>query len=157
MGTYKRKSWVQKRDIALEPVVKRITKDFAGMKAGERMLIATPQVVDQYIRQLPKGCSGTLTQMRKDLAAEYQADTTCPVTSGIFLRIVAEAAYEEYQKGMALSRITPFWRILSPDSPTACKLSFGTDLLKQQRHREQLDAPPAAARGTTRKKTVSAE
>ena len=33
--------------------------------------------------------------MQDDLAKEYNADKTCPVKTGIFLRIVPEAHYEE--------------------------------------------------------------
>ena len=54
--------------------------------------------------------------MRDDLAKEYNADKTCPVTTGIFLRIVAEASYEEYDNGIDLNTITPFWRIVNPNS-----------------------------------------
>ena len=42
--------------------------------------------------------------MRDDLAClkQYQADKTCPVTTGIFLRIISEASYEEYDNGIDL-------------------------------------------------------
>lgn len=138
MCAYKRKSWVEKRDLSKEAEVKKIEKDFADIRAGEKMLIATPLVVDEYIRQIPKGKETSLAQMRKDLAAEYHADKTCPVTSGIFLRIVAEAAYEEYEHGKAIGRIAPFWRIIDERSAAARKLSFGTAFLKEQRRKEKL-------------------
>ncbi len=139
MFAYKRKTWVEKRDLAKEAVVKKIVKDFADIKAGEKMLIATPKIVDEYIRSISKGKETTLAQMRKDLAAAYHADKTCPVTSGIFLRIVAEAAQEEYENGKAIGKITPFWRIMDEQSPAAKKLSFGTGLLREQRRKEKLD------------------
>ena len=138
MCAHKRKTWIEKRNTGNEPVVKRIDGDFADIRAGETMLIATPAVVDDYIRQIPRGRQTTLQQMRKDLAAEYHADKTCPVTAGIFLRIVSEAAWEEYQQGKALRSITPFWRMMDEKSPTAKKLSFGTDWLKIQRKKEKL-------------------
>jgi hypothetical protein len=139
MCAYTRKTWVEKRDLAKKAEVKKTDKDFADIKAGEKMLIATPAIVDAYIRNISKGKETTLAQMRKDLAASFHADKTCPVTSGIFLRIVAEAAQEEYQNGKALGKITPFWRIMDEHSPAAKKLSFGTSLLKEQRRKEQLD------------------
>ena len=138
MCAYKRKSWVEKRDLEKSPEVKKIREDFADMHAGDRMLIATPAIVDDYIRHIPKGKETTLAQMREDLAGVYHADKTCPVTSGIFLRIVAEAAYEEHTKGKALKNIAPFWRILSLKSPTAKKLTFGTAFLIEQRKKEGL-------------------
>ena len=138
MSAYRRKTWVEKRDINKEPVVKKLDKDFADMHAGEKMLIATPLIVDNYIRQIPEGHQSSLGQMRKDLAAEYLADVTCPVTSGIFLRIIAEAAWEEYQVGKPIKNITPFWRMIDAHSPAAKKLSFGTDFLQQRRKKEKL-------------------
>ncbi len=140
MCAYKRKSWVEKRDIAKEVEVKKIDKDFADIKAGEKMLIATPKIVDDYIRSISKGKETSLAQMRKDLAVEFNADKTCPVTSGIFLRIVAEAAHEEYENGKAIGKITPFWRIIDERSPAAKKLSFGVPFLKEQRRKEKLPA-----------------
>jgi hypothetical protein len=135
---YKRKTWHEKLHINRELEIEKIDKDFADIPAGCKMLIATPLIVDQYIRHIPKGSSTTLQQMRKDLAAEYHADYTCPITSGIFLRIVAEAAYEEYLQGKALTKITPFWRMIDSKSPAAKKLSFGFDFVKEQRSKEGL-------------------
>lgn len=143
MCAYKPKTWVEKRDLEKQPEVKRIDVDFADMKKGDKMLIATPAIVDTYVRHIPKGKEGSLVQMRKDLAAEYQADKTCPVTSGIFLRIVAEAAYEEYLQGKPISKITPFWRIINQKSPVAKKLTFGTEFLLAQRRKEKLGLPAA--------------
>ena len=34
--------------------------------------------------------------MRDYLTKEYQADKTCPVTTGIFLRVISKASYQEY-------------------------------------------------------------
>lgn len=132
----RRKTWTEKREINKQPEVKVSDKDFADIKAGEKMLIATPQVVDEYIRQIPRGKHVSLSTLRNDLAMEYHADKTCPVTSGIFLRIVSEAAYEEYQQGKPLSKITPFWRVVAIGSPTAKKLTFGTDFLQAQQKKE---------------------
>lgn len=83
------------------------------------MLVTTPLIMDAYIRQIPKGHFTDIKQIRKDLAAEYKAEYTCPVTTGIFIRIVAEVAYEEYEKGKPLSKITAFWRAMNVKSPSA--------------------------------------
>lgn len=155
MAAYQRKTWTEKLEGVQEPVVKKLEKDFAGMKAGERMLIATPGIVDAYIRQIPKGQTATLTQMRNDLAAAYGADVTCPVTAGIFLRIAAEAAHEAYEKGTPLRKITPFWRMMDATSATARKLSFGTDLLLQQRKKEGItERLQTKSKAASRKKQV---
>lgn len=136
MCAYQRKTWVEKRDISKPAVVKKVDMDFADIRKGEKMLIANPEIVDAYIRKIPRGHIKTLQQMRVDLAKAYRADKTCPVTSGIFLRIVAEAAYEEYTAGSPVGSITPFWRVVTKDSNTAKKLSFGTVFLEAQQKKE---------------------
>jgi len=139
MCATKRKSWQEKLNIERKPVIEKTDKDFAGIRAGQMMLIPTPKVIDVYIRQIPKGKHVDVATVRKDLAAEYHAETTCPLTTGIFLRIAAEAAYEEYQNGKPVNKITPFWRVIDAKSSTAKKLSFGTEFLKQQRVNEDLE------------------
>ena len=139
MCSQKRKTWQEKLDIERKPVIEKADKDFAGVKAGQLMLIPTPQLVDAYIRQIPKGKEVDTSTIRKDLAAEYHAEVTCPLTTGIFLRIAAEAAYQAYEKGAPPDEITPFWRAIGEKSPTAKKLTFGTAFLKEQRRKEGLD------------------
>lgn len=140
MCAYKRKTWVEKRESNRKPEIEVLKKPFADIEAGEKMLIPTPQLVDAYIRNIPKGKETTMAQMRKDLAAEYHADKTCPLTSGIFLRIVAEAAHEEMQQGKSISKITPYWRIIDEKTTTAKKLTVGMEFLKEQRKKEKLGA-----------------
>lgn len=132
----KRKTWQEKLHIDKEAEVKKNEVDFADIPAGSKMLIATPLILDAYIRKIPKSHFTDIKQIRKDLAADYKAEYTCPVTTGIFIRIVAEAAYEEYEKGKALNKITPFWRALSAKSPSAKKLSFGIKFLQDQQKKE---------------------
>jgi len=133
---YKRKTWAEKMLSDKKYEVKKNDYDFADIPAGSKMLIATPKIVDDYVRQIPKGHFTDIKQMRRDLAAEYGAEYTCPVTAGIFLRIVAENAYEEYEKGKSINKITPFWRAMSVKSPSAKKLTFGMKFLKDQQKKE---------------------
>ena len=135
---YKQKTWAEKMNPKAQYKIERTDKDFADIPKGSTMLIATPLIVEEYIKNIPYGTKTTLQQMRKDLAANYHADYTCPVTSGIFLRIVAENAYEELQKGKTIEEITPFWRMIDLKTPAAKKLSFGTDFLLEQRKKEDL-------------------
>lgn len=134
-----KKTWLQKFNVDREPVVEVTDKSFADIPQGSKMLIATPKVVDDYIKHIPKGHHTSLQQMRKDLAAEYGAEYTCPITSGIFLRIASELAYEQYQNGTPLKNITPFWRMIDKKAPLAKKLSFGYDFVAEQRKKEGLD------------------
>ena len=77
-----------------------------------------------------------VAKMRKLLAEVYQADATCPVTTGIFLRIVSEAAYEEYLEGK--QDITPFWRVVEPESTLAKKLMATSAFIVTMREQEGL-------------------
>lgn len=135
---YKRKSWKEKLLVDKKPELKTVLKKFADIPAGSKMLIPTPRVVDDYIRHIPTGSTSTISKMRRDLAIEFGADYTCPVTSGIFLRIAAEAAFEDYQKVKSVKKITPFWRMIEPGSATAKKLTFGQGLLNQLQRKENL-------------------
>ncbi|MFZ6014398.1 MAG: hypothetical protein ACOYXT_28930 [Bacteroidota bacterium] len=134
-------SWTEKLAAAKRPHIKKLEKDFADMPAGSIILIATPGLIDEYVKQIPKGRSITLHQIRKDLATEFRAEYTCPLTTGIFLRIVAEAAHERFERGEPIQKITPFWRAINEDSPLAKKLSFGADFVKILRMKERIITP----------------
>lgn len=131
-----KKTWIEKRDVAKTFIVKKTDKRFADIPEGSKMLIATPKIIDDYVNCIPFGTKSDMATMRNDLAIEYQADKTCPVTSGIFLRIVSEAAFEELNAGKTIDTITPFWRIVDSKSKLAQKLECGIDFLKEQQHNE---------------------
>ncbi len=132
MKTTKQKSWLDKLNEEKESKTKRIDFDFADIPAGSMMFIATPKLIDQYIKEIKVGKHIDIKTLRKDLALANNADYTCPVTTGIFMRIVAEANYEKLQQGKRLSEITPFWRVIEPNSTLAKKLTFGQEFLQQQ-------------------------
>ena len=54
--------------------------------------VPSPRDVDAMIRKVPKGGLITVGRLRQDLARKFSADVTCPLTTGIFVRIAAEAA-----------------------------------------------------------------
>lgn len=143
----KGKKWEDKISGEKKPEVKVNEKGFADIPPGGRMLIATPKIVDDYVREIPEGNEVTLQTMRKDLAQQFNAEYTCPVTSGVFLRIVAEAAHEALEKGKTLKSITPFWRVIDENSNIAKKLSFGVEFVKKQRKKEGLSNPVTGRSG----------
>lgn len=79
--------------------------------------------------------------LRAALADEHGADATCPVSTAIFLRIVAEAALERIGEGAPVAEVTPFWRVVAPGSKLAAKLSCGNEFLRLRR---QMEAPGAS-------------
>ena len=132
-----KKTWLDKLNEHKESKIKRIDIDFADISAGNNMFIATPQLIDAYIQEIGIGKQIDLKTLRKDLAIEHNADATCPVTTGIFLRIVAEANSEQLQQGKSIEEITPFWRVIEPNSSLAKKLTFGQNFLLQQIEKER--------------------
>jgi len=133
-----KKTWTEKLQSSKRYEVKPVPRDMAGMKAGQIMLIPSPQIIDEFIRAIPKGKSMDVPTMRDELAAKYDAEVACPITTGILLRIVAEAAYEAHERGAPLSKITPIWRVLDEDTPTTKKLSFDPSFIFTQRASEGL-------------------
>lgn len=106
---------------------------------GRRVLIATPLLVDKVIRKVPKRKLVTVKQIRERLAKDFNADSTCPLTTGIFIRIAAEAAEEDRRGGKR--QITPYWRVIRADGslnekfPGGPKAQAGS--LRKEGHRIQ--------------------
>ena len=134
-----RKTWVEKRDIEKEFQVKINPKKFADIPAGTAMLIPTPKIVDDYVRNIPEGSFIDLKQIRRELSMHYHAEMTCPIVTGISLRIISEAAFEEYQAGQNLDSITPFWRVVNPESKLAGKLACGVDFIIKYQIQEGIE------------------
>lgn len=126
------KSWTEKLNVKKEPKVVKLQEAFSDIPADSLMLVATPKLVDDYMKQVPKGHLVDMKTLRKDLASDFHADNSCPLSTAIFVRIAAEAAFEQYKLGKNLSEITPFWRVIAPGSKMAARLTFGEDFLKEQ-------------------------
>jgi hypothetical protein len=60
----------------------------------------------------------------------------CPVSTAIFLRILAEAAWDDLRAGKRVHEITPFWRVIEPGSAIAKKLRATDAWLRNQRQAE---------------------
>ncbi|MCU0760965.1 MAG: hypothetical protein MUF07_17440 [Steroidobacteraceae bacterium] len=135
MGT-KAKSWREKRDAAKQPKRVRLDADFAGVKAGQMLFVGTPRLIDDYVRAIPRGETRTIERMRRELARAHRCDATCPVSTAIFLRIAAEAAWEELESGREVEDVTPFWRAIEPGSTIAKKLRADGAFIARQRELE---------------------
>ena len=121
----KPKTWKQKM-AAKPPHTVKLDKDFAGVPAGAKLLISCPLEVAEYLRKhVPAGETREVQQMRRELAALHGADATCPVSTAIFLRTVAEAAWDEIEAGVPVTDVAPFWRVVDPKSPLTKKLRAG--------------------------------
>ena len=133
----KPKTWKQKMN-AKPAYMVTLDKDSAGVPAGSRLLISCPLEVEEYLRsQVPAGETREIQQMRRELAAMHGADAACPVSTAIFLRTVAEAAWDDIESGKPATEVAPFWRVVDPKSPLAKKLRAGSSWIEQQRAAER--------------------
>ena len=133
-------TWTEKLHVQKDWKVVSLEKKFADMPVNCKMLVVTPLIVDAYIRDIPSGNSISFAEMRDDLARQYQAEKTCPVSTGIFLRISAEAAYEEFQLIRSDKKITPFWRAIDQNMNVAKKLTCGISFINERRLREGIES-----------------
>ena len=127
---------IERLNKAKSPKVVILEKDFAGIRAGSSMFVATPKIVDEFINKMPQGRFITMPELRADLAIEYDCDATCPVSTAIFLRVVAEAALEHLEQGATTADITPFWRVVAPGDRVSARLPIDQNWLEARRQEE---------------------
>ncbi|MCX6009689.1 MAG: MGMT family protein [Chloroflexi bacterium] len=101
-----------------------------------KMLIPKPLDINALINKIPKGKLVTVTQIREKLAKDAHANCSCPMTTGIFLRIVAEVAEEDLRSGKR--EVTSYWRVLKSDGSLNEKFPGGAQAqaarLKKEGH-----------------------
>jgi hypothetical protein len=90
----------------VKPIGERMSKRWGT----GTMVIPAPTEVDELMRQVPAGKVTTVNEIRAALARRHGATIECPITTGIFGWIAANAAEEQRQKGN--TDITPYWRTL---------------------------------------------
>ena len=120
---FSRRSWREKMDNPNLPKVVDIPSAWRKNASGGSMLVPSPRQVEALIRAVPKGRLITVTEIRRILAAQHMVDLTCPLTTGIFIRIAAEAAEESAREGKL--RITPYWRVVKDDGSLNPKFPGG--------------------------------
>ena len=151
-------SWLNKMQPSAVPKVNTLKKAFAGIPAGGTLYISTPNEVKRFIHAVPSGTALTQAALRQKMikvrGKADKADDACPVCTGIFLRIVAEAAWEELQNGTPLTEITPFWRVVEPSSSMATKLTCGVAFVEEMRAREGIVDAPVAVKAARRKQAA---
>ena len=124
--------------LAIAKQTKKVVMDkaWAGMKPGDHMFVATPQIVDAYIKTIPHGETRTIPVMRSELAEAENCDATCPMSTAIFVRMVAEAALEDLAEGKTVSEVSPFWRMITSQDKMAAKLNIDPAWIDEQRELE---------------------
>ena len=121
--------WIEKFNKPYKEKIKKLTFNFADIKKGETMLVSSPSSIANFIKKIPKGKKKTVFEMRNALAKKAKANKTCPVSTGIFLRIAIEASLEDQRKKKLKKPNLPFWRIIDEKTAVAKKLSISKKLL----------------------------
>jgi len=141
--------WRKRLDAAKPPKTVMLHTDFAGIKAGTAMFIGSPGVIANYIARIPSGETRSIERMRNELARRNNAAATCPVTTAIFLKVVAEVALDDLRNGKPRDSVVPFWRVIAPGSKIAARLSCDDAMIADIRVLEQAPPPQDSPAGST--------
>lgn len=139
-----REKLTRQREAKIVPIPPRMQARFGK----GTMVIPKPLDVDALIRRVPKGKMATVLQLRQELAKGSKVDVACPLCTGIFVRISAEAAEEERRAGK--KSVTPYWRVISSEGRLNPKFPGG-----QARQRRMLSAEGHKVLRATGKKAAA--
>jgi alkylated DNA nucleotide flippase Atl1 len=105
------KTWQEKlADRKDLPRVERITDHMSKKWGTGTVVIPAPKEVDEIMKNVPKGKLITINELRAKLAKIHGATIGCPITTGIFAWIAANASEEDAAKGR--KNLNPYWRTL---------------------------------------------
>lgn len=109
--TTKKKSWREKLENSKDLPRTAVATEEMNMSWGVgTFVIPAPLEVDAIMKQVRKGKLITIREIRAALATRHETEFTCPITTGIFAWISANAAAEALAEGK--KRVTPYWRTL---------------------------------------------
>ncbi len=131
-----RKTWAEKM-MAKPPHHVILDKDFAGIPKGSKLHISCPVEVAEELKSITPGSIMSIQAFRRRLADKNKCDATCPVSTSIFLRIVAEHTWEEFSRTGSTKNLAPFWRVVESSSPMAKKLNFDAAWIDLQQELEK--------------------
>ena len=103
-----------------------------------RMLVASPAALGDIVQHIPRGRVLRLGDLRAALATAYGADYTCAMTTGMFLRMLAEDA----ERSCAGDHM-PWWRVVRNDGALLDKLPGGATGQQQRLERDGIVVPPS--------------
>lgn len=131
----KKKSWLEKlRDNKGLPKVEKITDKMSKRWGTGTVVIPAPMEVNEIMRKIPEGKVTTINEIRTVLAKKHGATIGCPITTGIFAWIAANAAEEQRLNGE--ENITPYWRTLKTGGVINEKYPGGAERQKQLLEKE---------------------
>jgi hypothetical protein len=129
-----RKSWRDKLEDSKDlPKVVKIPERMKAKWGKGTLVIPAPKEVDEMMRRVPKRKVTTVNQIRAALAERHSTTMACPMTTGIFAWIAANAA-EETIAARPKARVTPYWRTLKSGGVLNEKYPGGIE--RQRQHLE---------------------
>jgi len=127
----RRKSWREKlADSKDLPRVEKVSPRQSARWGSGTFVIPAPIEVDDLMKQVPTGKLVTINEIRAALAKRHHANFGCPITTGIFAWIAANAAEEAADAGQ--TGTTPYWRTLKSEGQLNPKYPGG--ILAARKH-----------------------
>ncbi|HTN49140.1 MAG TPA: hypothetical protein VMK32_06895 [Burkholderiaceae bacterium] len=99
--------WNAKLRPGLEPEI------VIDKRYGDRLLLPTPLLIAGEIAAIPSGATLAVSALRRTLAARFGADRTCPLMTGMFLKIIAGAVADDLVQRHPPR--WPVWRVVGDD------------------------------------------
>jgi hypothetical protein len=131
----RRKSWREKlNDSKGLPKVGKITGKMTKRWGTGTRVVPAPLEVDAIMRRVPKGKLITIAEIRTTLADKHDVAVCCPITTGIFAWIAANAAEEAANEAEARGKkvkATPYWRTLKTGGELNPKYPGGIPQLRK--------------------------
>ena len=126
-----RKTWAEKlRDNKDLPKIAKIDAKLSARWGTGTCVVPAPVEVKELMDKVPKGKLTSINELRAALAKKHGTDIACPITTGIFAWIAANAAEEAAAAGA--KRITPYWRTLKTGGELNPKYPGGLDELRRK-------------------------
>lgn len=102
----KKKTYIEKlRNSKNLPKIVELDEKGRKRRGGKTMVVPAPMEVYEIIKSVPEGKLVTINEIRELLARKHGTNTTCPLTTGIFVNICANASLE-------MEDDLPYWRTL---------------------------------------------
>ncbi len=129
-----KKSWIDKLHNSKDlPKIVELNDEAQEHWGGKKMVVPSPMDVFELMKQVPYGTVTTIAEIRKALAKKYNCDIACPLTTGIFTWIVANASEENFLRNG--TQLAPYWRTLKANGELNPKYPNGIE-----EHKKKLEA-----------------
>jgi len=116
------------------PKVETITDKMSHRWGTGTVVIPAPLEVYEMMRRVPEGKLITINEIRSALARKHGATIGCPITTGIFAWVAANAAEEHAQKGE--KNVVPYWRTLKTGGVINEKYPGGVEVQRKLLEKE---------------------